>query len=703
MTRIKMRNRIAVFMLCISMLASSLGPVLASGSVPEDGSHWADKQLGAWSKKGYLPEDWGANVRPNEAVTRIEFISLINRSFELGEKADVAAVDIPPNTPAHEHVALAVGAGYLTGFADGSMRPSAELSRQEAAVMMARLLKLNDPSSAAALEAYADSANVPQWSKAAVGAVVAKGILVGFDDRSIRSSREVTRAEAVVMLERALRSRYAAVYDQPGLYGPANGTQTVKGDVWIEAEGVTLRNTVIEGNLLLGEGIGEGDATLDNVEVKGDTTVSGGGDNSIHFKDVIMVQIVVNKKTGEVRIVAQGRTQAKQVSVQSSARIDNSQANSGGFSNVSLTDKLPALSRVSLLGNFDRVDINAKSVSVDVPGGSIRNLSVSDQAGNTSLNLGRDAKVAELILKSAVKVLGSGQIEKAVLDEGAKETTFEIKPAATEGVGAPAPAAPAPASNSNSTPNPRPTPDPVQDPDTDPDTDPDDPNTDPDDANTDPDDPNTDPDDPNTDPDDPDTDPNPPSVTELVYEANVALGLAESVQLVLKARTNGAEAVDVTDAAESWSSSDETVATVSDTGQVTAIAYGSATVTATYEGLTAAYNVAVGKPNAVTNVWSAPDATGIGNNMLNPDEGVYVIRDDFDYLVVSFEQPVVAGGSVTVAGVPGAEFATIIYSQHVVIRHDEIPPGSYSLNITGLYLTGTPSLPLAPVTVKLRK
>lgn len=42
---------------------------------------------------------------------------------------------------------------------------------------------------------------------------------------------------------------------------------------------------VISGDLILAEGIGEGDIILENVTVTGDTYVRGSENNSIHFRN----------------------------------------------------------------------------------------------------------------------------------------------------------------------------------------------------------------------------------------------------------------------------------------------------------------------------------------------------------------------------------------------------------------------------------
>ncbi|MDQ1911337.1 cadherin-like beta sandwich domain-containing protein [Paenibacillus sp. GD4] len=354
-------------------------------------------------------------------------MTMVNRVWGFKEKAEVKATDVNPSNWDHEPVAVALKAGYISGYEDNTIRPTNHVTRQEVAVIISNLLKL-DTTKDAYLSKFKDGNLLPDWSKGAFGAVVSKGFFQGYEDGSLRYDSKITRAEAIVTLDRA----GSVTYDKAGTYGPATGNETVKGNVIVNAPGVTLQNMRINGNLTLGEGVGEGDVNLNNVTVNGDTFVNGGGANSIHFKDAVLVKIVVNKRTGEVRIVAEGKTSVKDVDVQSNAKIDNSKATGKGFENVTLSDRLPEGSKISLLGNFENVAINSKGTAVDVPSGSIKNLTASDKSSNTALNLGKDAKISQLVLNARLSVKGEGTIEKATVNKGAENSSFEKQPQQVE-------------------------------------------------------------------------------------------------------------------------------------------------------------------------------------------------------------------------------------------------------------------------------
>src|SRR5690606_29199190 len=161
-------------------------------------------------------------------------------------------------------------------------------------------------------------------SKNAILALAAKSVIFGDAQGYFHPKGLLTRAEAVVLLDKALTIAKPGVttFNKAGIYGPATGVETIKGDVVVSAPGVTLQNMVMEGNMTLTEGVGAGDAFFKKVTVNGTTTIQGGGENSIHFEDSVLVRISIDKKTGTVRVVAVGSSTIKTVVVNSPVKLE---------------------------------------------------------------------------------------------------------------------------------------------------------------------------------------------------------------------------------------------------------------------------------------------------------------------------------------------------------------------------------------------
>ncbi|BBH23452.1 hypothetical protein Back11_47970 [Paenibacillus baekrokdamisoli] len=415
--------------LLVCMLLSSVSVAFgATATTTSDiKGHWAESQINAWIEKGFIKGYSDGSFKPDNTVTRAEFIALINRSFGFTEEATISFTDVASRNWAYTEVAKAVKAGYITGFTDGTIGVNKLISRQEVAVIVDRLLKLS--ATASAENSFKDTKLIASWAKDAVNASVAKEILKGYPaDNTFRPTNSITRAEAVVTLDRAI-SFDKVTYNTAGTFGPATGVETVNHDVVINTAGVTLRNMIINGKLTFAAGIGSGDAVLDNVTVKGETSVQGGGENSIHFKNSVLLTITVEKKNGIVRIVAEGTTTVAQVIVNSPVIIQETDATGSGFSNVKLSDLLPEGAKVTLKGTFDNLEVDGNKISVNIPEGSVQKVTVNTTATGLILDLGKDAKIVSLILDAVAQFLGTGTIETATLNAIAKAgTTFEKQP-----------------------------------------------------------------------------------------------------------------------------------------------------------------------------------------------------------------------------------------------------------------------------------
>lgn len=168
--------------------------------------HWARDTIAAWASAGYISGFEDGTFRPDARVSRAEFVALVNRSFQFDLRRDHQFPDVSPDAWYAVHVDRAVTAGYITGYEDGTFRPRDNISRQEMAYIVYRLLDLDMdimiPEDG--LERFADAADIPQWSQTAVAAVTMRGLMDDFLGDSFEPRQPVTRAEAVSTLARAL-------------------------------------------------------------------------------------------------------------------------------------------------------------------------------------------------------------------------------------------------------------------------------------------------------------------------------------------------------------------------------------------------------------------------------------------------------------------------------------------------------------------
>lgn len=391
-----------------------LGAGASFAQPPDIQGHWAEKQINGWIDKGLIKGYPDGSFKPDYNITRAEFITLVNKSFGITGSTPVHFTDVSSTDWFFEDVCKAMTAGYISGYEDGTLRPDNDISRQEVAVILSRLLKLKTPENTNTVSRLKDLESIPQWSKGPVNAVVANGYMAGYPDQTYRPERLITRAEAIVTLDRAVEvSTEATSLNKAGTYGPEQGINTIDGNVILSVAGVTLQNTVINGSLALTEDIGEGNVSLKNVTVKGSTTIKGGGTNSVTLENCTLGTVTINKSDGNVRVVALGNTSVAEVELDSGARLEESGLTGNGFVGITIAGTVPANSVIVLNGNFQSVEIASPQITVQLVSGSVARLIVGGGAAGTTVNVAGGARISTLTLNAAATVTGQGAVETA--------------------------------------------------------------------------------------------------------------------------------------------------------------------------------------------------------------------------------------------------------------------------------------------------
>ena len=187
--------------LVLSMLLTLMIPTFAFGAVDYSG-HWAEKTIQKWFDNDMLKGYEDGSFRPDMQVTRAEFMTMVNNAYEYTEKAEISFADVKSNDWYYPEVQKAVKAGYLLGYEDNTARPGNKITRQEAALIIARIKNLSNY--AAGANKFTDVSEIASWAIGGVGAVTNKGYMIGYEDVTFRPLRFISRAEALVTIDRAL-------------------------------------------------------------------------------------------------------------------------------------------------------------------------------------------------------------------------------------------------------------------------------------------------------------------------------------------------------------------------------------------------------------------------------------------------------------------------------------------------------------------
>ncbi|NGZ76539.1 Ig-like domain-containing protein [Saccharibacillus alkalitolerans] len=179
---------------------------LPGGGKPQDialrdiSGHWSEAAVKQAIGEGFVSGYPDGTFRPDAIVTRAEYALVLMNV--LNGHASGAAVSFTDASEigawAQTAVSQAVQLGILTGYADGSVRPNAGITRAEMAVMAARALKLSAGSGART--SFSDDSSIPVWAKDAAEVLKKAGVIQGTGANTFKAAAETTRAEAVTLL-----------------------------------------------------------------------------------------------------------------------------------------------------------------------------------------------------------------------------------------------------------------------------------------------------------------------------------------------------------------------------------------------------------------------------------------------------------------------------------------------------------------------
>ncbi|SDW71971.1 immunoglobulin-like domain-containing protein [Paenibacillus sp. CF384] len=162
--------------------------------------HWAEANIKKAVTSGIVNGYQDGTFKPGKTVTRAEFAVMLMNALkpqEAGAKltfTDHAKI----GAWAQKAIAQAVQAAIITGYADGSFRPDAQISRAEMAAMIAKAM--GQATKEVAATDFSDDKAIPAWAKASVAFVKQAGIVQGKGNNEFAPADHATRAEAVTVL-----------------------------------------------------------------------------------------------------------------------------------------------------------------------------------------------------------------------------------------------------------------------------------------------------------------------------------------------------------------------------------------------------------------------------------------------------------------------------------------------------------------------
>ncbi len=420
----KNRIRVSAFLLALVLVISML-PAVSAASLSDIKGHWAEEYINYGVTAGYISGYTDGTFLPNKTVTRAEFSKMVNTALGINHSATVSFSDIKSSDWFYNEVRKAVSAGYISGYADNTFGANRNITRQEAAVMLARIV--TEPE-VAGTTAFQDSATIDPWAGASVAKMAAKTYMLGDKNNNFRPKAALTRAEAAKILYEVLKNEIIASSSQS-----------------FSVVDSSYYNTIYPNNVTITEAVANGAISFNSCRILGTLTASGGLDSTVNLKNTGVNNLVASSVSGEAKVSLSGTSYVTKTVVKNGVTLSGA-----GFDTVEMNGTGLASDTVRLLGSFKSVTLSESTV-IKATGGTISQFTVSDrvtlmlQAGtidrfdlesaakDSSISLADGVSIKTAYIKASADFTGNGSIQTAY--ESGGNVTYENRPISVVGGG----------------------------------------------------------------------------------------------------------------------------------------------------------------------------------------------------------------------------------------------------------------------------
>lgn len=164
---------------------------------------WAEDAVNAMAKKGIIKGYIDGSFKPNNNVTRAEFVAMAVRAFGLVGENEEVFDDVKKEVWYFGAVAAAYREGIITGNG-GLFMPESSITREDTAVIISRILDKKEILEEKEPIEFTDTEKISGYATEAVFKLAAAGIISGMPDGSFSPEANLSRAQAAVILHRCM-------------------------------------------------------------------------------------------------------------------------------------------------------------------------------------------------------------------------------------------------------------------------------------------------------------------------------------------------------------------------------------------------------------------------------------------------------------------------------------------------------------------
>lgn len=171
-----------------------------SNIIPDISGHWAFDCIKSLISRDIIKGYPDGSVKPNNNITRAEAAVIIAKAANFNPTEKRIHFKDPIPDWAQDYVARLVYEGVFTGYPDGRFLPNEFISRQEAACAIVKALGSGGLDEELK---FKDAEYIGDWAKSWVKTGIDRNIISGYPDNTFRPKEKITRAEVFTIICKA--------------------------------------------------------------------------------------------------------------------------------------------------------------------------------------------------------------------------------------------------------------------------------------------------------------------------------------------------------------------------------------------------------------------------------------------------------------------------------------------------------------------
>jgi hypothetical protein len=163
--------------------------------------HWAKQYIEELIKKGIISCYPDNTFRPDNSITRAEFVTIVVKAFDF-KANELNVFDDTIDHWAMDYISAAIENRIILGYGNNMFGPDDLITREQMTIIICKAMGLSVEFGEIS---FIDSNQVSEWALDYVASAVRKNIINGYPDNTFRPKIHLSRAEAATVIYNAIR------------------------------------------------------------------------------------------------------------------------------------------------------------------------------------------------------------------------------------------------------------------------------------------------------------------------------------------------------------------------------------------------------------------------------------------------------------------------------------------------------------------